>query len=90
VAFSRLSSAATSRPVISGIFKETMENPHDWDLCLAVQYKNHAAMDGLDAKEEAIRDKVLGGKQPAQQVGEKRVEMREIVSSTLLQEVMLK
>lgn len=70
--------------------KETMENPHDWDLCLAVQYKNHAAMDGLTAKGEAIRDKVLGGKQPAQQLGEKREEMREIVSSTLLQEVMLK
>jgi hypothetical protein len=70
--------------------KETMENPHDWDLCLAVQYKNHAAMDGLTAKGEAIRDKILGGKQPAQQLGEKRLEMREIVSSTLLQEVTLK
>ena len=70
--------------------KETTEGPHDWDLALAVQYKNHAAMDGLTAKGEAIRDKVMGGKQQAQQVGEKRVEMREIVSSTLLQEVMLK
>jgi hypothetical protein len=47
-------------------------------------------MDGLTAKGEAIRDKILGGKQPAQQLGEKRLEMREIVSSTLLQEVTLK
>lgn len=71
-------------------FKETMENPHDWDIALAVQYKNYAAMDGQTAKGEAIRDKILGGKQPAQQLGEKRVEMREIVSSMLMQEVTLK
>jgi len=69
--------------------KETLENPQDWNIALAVQYKNHAAMDGLTAKGEAIRDKVLG-KQAAQQVAEKRVEIREIVGSELLQEIMLK
>jgi len=71
-------------------FKETKNSPDDWDLCLAVEYKNHAALDGLDAKVEAIRDKVLGGKQPAQQLGEKRQEYRETVSSELLQEIFLK
>src|SRR3989441_4037371 len=70
-------------------FKETLENPQDWNIALAVQYKNHAAMDGLTAKGEAIRDKVLG-KQAAQQVAEKRVEIREIVGSELLQEITLK
>ena len=70
--------------------KETKNNPEDWDLCLAVEYKNHAAMDGLAAKGEAVRDKILGGKQQAQQVGEKRAEIRELVSSELLQEIMLK
>jgi hypothetical protein len=70
--------------------KETKNNPEDWDLCLAVEYKNHAAMDGLAAKAEAVRDKILGGKQQAQQVGEKRQEIRELVSSELLQEIMLK
>ena len=69
--------------------KETQSNQHDWDLALAVQYKNHAALDGATAKAEAIRDKILG-KQPAQQLAEKRVEIREIVSSELLQEVVLK
>ena len=71
-------------------FKETKHSPDDWDLCLAVEYKNYAALDGLDAKFEAIRDKVLGGKQPAQQLGEKRQEYRESVSSELLQEIFLK
>ena len=70
--------------------KETQEGPHDWDLALAVQYKNHAAMDGLTAKNEAVRDKIMGGKQQAQQVAEKRTEIREVVSSELLQEIMLK
>ena len=70
--------------------KETKNNPEDWDLCLAVEYKNHAAMDGLTAKAEAVRDKILGGKQQAQQVGEKRQEIRDLVSSELLQEIILK
>jgi competence protein ComGC len=70
--------------------KETQSNQHDWDLALAVEYKNHAALDGATAKGEAVRDKILGGKQPAQQLAEKRVEIREIVSSELLQEIVLK
>ena len=71
-------------------FKETKHDPEDWDICIAVEFKNHAAMDGLAAKEEALRNKVLGGKQGVQQLGEKRAEYREIISTELLQEVALK
>jgi len=70
--------------------KETKNNPEDWDICVAVQYKNHAAMDGLAAKGEMLRDKIIGGKQPAQELAEKRSEIREIISSELLQEIILK
>jgi hypothetical protein len=70
--------------------KETQDSPQDWTLALAVQYKNHAALDGATAKNEAIRDKILGGKQPAQQLADKRVEIREVISSELLQEIVLK
>jgi hypothetical protein len=70
--------------------KETKNNLEDWDIAVAIEYKNHAAMDGLAAKGEAARDKILGGKQAAQQLGEKRAEIREIVSSELLQEIFLK
>jgi hypothetical protein len=70
--------------------KETKNTPEDWDVCLALEYKNHAAMDGLAAKGEALRDKILGGKQPAQQLAEKRAEIREVISSELLQEIILK
>ena len=71
-------------------FKETKYNPEDWDICLAVEYKNHAAMDGLSAKAEAVRDKIMGGKQQAQQIGEKRQEYRETISSEVLEEIFLK
>src|SRR6267143_3386384 len=64
--------------------KETKNNPEDWDICVAVEYKNHAAMDGLAAKGEALRDKILGGKAQGQQLTEKRAEIREIISSELL------
>ena len=70
--------------------KETKASPEDWDICVAIEYKNHAAMDGLAAKGEAVRDKIMGGKTAAQQLGEKRAEIREIVSSELLQEIFLK
>ena len=70
--------------------KETKNSPEDWDLCLAIEYKNHAALDGLAAKGEMLRDKILGGKQPAQQLADKRAEIREVVSSERMQEILLK
>src|ERR1700750_14714 len=39
--------------------KETKAGPEDWDIAVAIEYKNHAAMDGLAAKGEAARDKIL-------------------------------
>jgi hypothetical protein len=70
--------------------KQTKNNPEDWDICVAIQYKNWAALDGATAKAEAVRDKILGGKQQGQELGEKRAEIREIISSELLQEIILK
>jgi len=69
--------------------KETKNNPQDWDVCLAIQYKNHAALDALGEKTEAVRDKIFDGKQQPREVGEKREEIRELISSELLQEFLL-
>ena len=71
-------------------FKSTKSGPEDWDIVVAIEYKNHAALDGLAAKGEAVRDKIMGGKQAAQQLAEKRTEIREIVSSELMEEIYLK
>ena len=68
----------------------TKHDPQDWDIAIGVLYKNFAALDGLTAKNEAIRDKILGSKQAALQLGEKRVDMREIVSTMILREITLK
>ena len=70
--------------------KQTKNNPEDWDICVAVQFKNWAALDGAAAKGEAVRDKVMGGKQPMLDLNDKRAEIREIISSELLQEIVLK
>jgi len=35
--------------------KETKHNPEDWDICVAIEYKNHAAMDRLAAKGVGFR-----------------------------------
>jgi len=71
-------------------FNTTKHDLQDWDISIAVEYKNFAALDGLAAKGEALRDKVLGSKQAALQLGEKRVDMREIISVMTLREVTLK
>jgi hypothetical protein len=70
--------------------KETKANPEDWDIAVAVAVKNHAALDGLTAKGEEFRDKILGGKQVAQELADKRSEIRQILTSDLMQEVTLK
>ena len=70
--------------------KETSAGPQDWDIAVAIQYKNHAALDGLAAKGEAARDKILGGKRQAQEIGDKRQEIRELITSDLMQEITLK
>ena len=70
--------------------KETKDSPKDWDIALAVLYKNHAQMDGVAAKFEAIRDKTMGGKATAQQANLKRGEIREVISTELVREIMLK
>ena len=70
--------------------KSTKTNPNDWDIAVAVEYKDWAALDGETAKAEAVRDKVLGGKQQAQSLADKRLDIREILSTDLMQEVFLK
>jgi hypothetical protein len=42
----------------------TQKDPHDWDLAIAVQYNNFAALDGVEIKELEIRNKMFGSKKP--------------------------
>ena len=72
------------------VFRNTNKHdPQEWDIAVGVVFKNFGALDGL-TEAEVIRDKVFGTKQASLQLGEKRVEMREIVGTLLLREVTLK
>jgi hypothetical protein len=71
-------------------FNTTKHDPQDWDIAVSLEFKNFGAMDGIDAKEEVIRDKIFGSKQAAHEVAEKRSEIREVVSTILMREVNLK
>jgi hypothetical protein len=72
------------------IFSGYAANQEDWDLMLMIEYKNMAALDGADEKWESISTKMIGS-QEVQKVGyTKRAEMREIFSSKIVREIVLK
>jgi hypothetical protein len=70
--------------------KGTKHDPQDWDMALGLQFKNFAALDGLTAKEEPIRDKIFGQKRAAIIVGQQREEIREVLATFLMREITLK
>ncbi len=68
----------------------TRSSPADWDVAIALQYKNMSALDGLSEKLDALTLKHYGSKESRQQVTEKRVENAEVVASHLMREITLK
>jgi len=69
---------------------QTKGHPEDWDVGIALTYKNMAALDGLGMKVLDLRMKQYGNKQSEQQVINKRVENTQTVSSYLIRNVALK
>lgn len=59
----------------------------DWDLMLMTEYKNWAALDGLNDKFDAIALKVIGSEEKQVQTMVKRTDVREIVGDKLMQEL---
>jgi hypothetical protein len=68
----------------------TVDNPHDWDVCLALLIPNWAAIDQLDAKAATISAKHYGSREAMIEAGKKRNEIREVIASKLAHEVMPK
>jgi len=69
---------------------QTKANADDWDLGVAIVYKNMAALDGLGMKVLDLRMKQYGDKGKEQQVIDKRVENMQTVASYLLRDITLK
>ena len=62
----------------------------DWDMMLMVEYKNHAALDGLDAKVRAIAAKSVGNDDAQRSLATKRLDVREILGGKVAQEILIK
>ena len=62
----------------------------DYDILLMVEYKNMAAFDGLREKTEPIMAKVMGGQDAQRQLAVKRLDVREILGTKTMREVILK
>ncbi len=71
-------------------FNQTKANADDWDMGIALTYKNMAALDGLGMKILELRMKQYGDKSKEQQVINKRVDNIQQVASYLIRNVTLK
>ena len=72
------------------LFSAAAANKEDWDLMLMVESKNMAALDGFDTKFQAIAAKVVGSEDQQRQGAISRNEIREILGSKLVRELVLK
>ncbi len=68
----------------------TTDTPGDWNVALALQYKNYAALDGLAAKASDITLKHYGSREAQQGALSRRIENAEVVASRLMREITLK
>jgi len=59
----------------------------DFDVLLMTEYKNFAALDGLDAKFDVIMNKIVGSEDKQVQIMSKRGEVREIMGDKMMQEL---
>lgn len=71
-------------------FNSTTDGPNDWDIAIAIAYKNWAALDGFGQKADPITLKHYGSREKRQQATEARNQLREVVSSRLMVEQTLK
>ena len=64
--------------------------PGDFDILLMVEYKNMAALDNIRAKADPIAEKLIGNEEKMREGSVKRMEIRDILGTKLMQEVTLK
>ena len=68
----------------------TTETANDWDVAVGLMYANWAALDEADAKGATIAAKHYGSRDTMIEAGKKRNDLREVVMSKLVREVMPK
>ena len=66
------------------------DHPGDWDVAFAVLIPNWAAIDQFDAKGATISIKHHGSREAALEAAKKRSEIRDVIASHLVREVIPK
>ena len=72
------------------VYQVVPRSPNDPDLFLTTTYKNMAALDGLDARSDAITEKVFGNMQQQSASTVTRGKLRTLVGDELIREMVLK
>jgi hypothetical protein len=67
-----------------------VEHPEDWDVAIAIEYKNWGTFDDLGEKAASIAAKHYGSREAMIEAGKKRSEYSTLVRSALAREVTLK
>jgi hypothetical protein len=65
----------------------TADNPSDWNVGMLVSYANYAALDGLGDRVDPIELKHYGSAAKRQAAGERRNQLRTVVSNRLIRMV---
>ena len=71
-------------------FGATPRGPHDPDLYIVVTYKNMAALDTLEEKDDTVTKKIFGSMKQAEKGQVDRESIREILGSQFIRELKLK
>ena len=72
------------------VYAAAPRGPGDPDLYLVTTYKNMAALDDLDAKSDAMAEKIFGAPQAANADTVARGKLRTVLGSELIRELKLK
>lgn len=76
--------------ISSHILAGSNSNKEDFNVVFLDEYKNMAAFDGMEAKYDAILQKVIGTEDKQVQLMVKRSDLREIMGDKLMRELIVK
>ncbi|MBV9339439.1 MAG: hypothetical protein JO159_00950 [Acidobacteria bacterium] len=66
------------------------QNPHDWSVAIAIEYKSWGTLDEMGEKAAAIAEKHYGSREAMSDAAKKRNEIAPTLSTSLAREVTLK
>jgi hypothetical protein len=90
--YKQLLEAQKKAGIITGwsVYSSPEQSEKDWNLILTTVFKNMAALDNLEDRTDPILKQVMGSIEKANQGSVNRGEMRELVGSRLVRELIIK